>query len=43
MIEGAEQIEVSFSNQDTLEAKLVGSDPSTDLAVVRVDDELARV
>ena len=36
VIEGGDQIEVSFSNQDTLEAKLVGSDPSTDLAVVRV-------
>jgi S1-C subfamily serine protease len=37
VIEGGDQIEVSFSNQDTLEAKLVGSDPSTDLAVLRVD------
>jgi S1-C subfamily serine protease len=36
VIEGAEQIEVSFSNQDTLRATLVGSDPSTDLAVLRV-------
>jgi S1-C subfamily serine protease len=37
VIEGGDQIEVSFSNQDTLKAKLVGSDPSTDLAVVRVE------
>ncbi|MBA3244434.1 MAG: trypsin-like peptidase domain-containing protein [Actinobacteria bacterium] len=37
VIEGAETIEVSFSNQDTLDAKLVGSDPSTDLAVLRVE------
>ncbi len=37
VIEGADQIEVSFSNQDTLTAKLVGSDPSTDLAVHRVE------
>lgn len=37
VIEGGDQIEVSFSNQDTLEAKLVGSDPSTDLAVLRVE------
>ena len=36
VIEGAEQIEVSFSNQDTLRATLVGSDPSTDIAVLRV-------
>jgi S1-C subfamily serine protease len=37
VIEGADTIEVSFSNQDTLSAKLVGSDPSTDLAVLRVE------
>jgi len=37
VIEGADQIEVSFSNQDTLRATLVGSDPSTDLAVLRVE------
>jgi S1-C subfamily serine protease len=36
VIEGAEQIEVSFSNRDTLSAKIVGSDPSTDIAVLRV-------
>jgi S1-C subfamily serine protease len=37
VIEGGDEIHVSFSNQDTLEAKLVGSDPSTDLAVLRVE------
>jgi S1-C subfamily serine protease len=37
VIEGAGQIRVSFSNRDTVEAELVGTDPSTDLAVVRVD------
>lgn len=37
VIEGADEIEVSFSNQDTLDATLVGSDPSTDLAVLQVD------
>ena len=36
VIEGADQIEVSFSNQDTLRATVVGSDPSTDIAVLRV-------
>ena len=36
VIEGADEIEVSFSNQDTLSATLVGSDPSTDIAVLRV-------
>jgi S1-C subfamily serine protease len=37
VIEGAAEIEVSFSNQKTYNADLVGSDPSTDLAVLRVD------
>jgi S1-C subfamily serine protease len=37
VIEGADQIEVSFSNRDTMRATLVGSDPSTDIAVLRVD------
>ncbi|MBA2385127.1 MAG: trypsin-like peptidase domain-containing protein [Actinobacteria bacterium] len=37
VIEGADVIEVSFSNQDTLDAKLVGVDPSTDIAVLRVE------
>ena len=37
VIEGGDSIEVSFSNQDTLQAKLVGSDPSTDLAILRVE------
>jgi S1-C subfamily serine protease len=36
VIEGADRIEVSFSNQDTLAATVVGSDPSTDIAVLRV-------
>jgi S1-C subfamily serine protease len=36
VIEGADEIEVSFSNQDTLSASIVGSDPSTDIAVLRV-------
>jgi S1-C subfamily serine protease len=38
VIEGASEIEVSFSNQDTLSATLVGEDPSTDLAVLKVDE-----
>ena len=37
VIQGADQIRVSFSNRDTVEAQLVGSDPSTDLAVLQVD------
>ena len=37
VIRGADAIEVSFSNQDTLDARLVGVDPSTDLAVLKVE------
>ena len=37
VVEGATKIKVSFSNRDTVEANLVGTDPSTDLAVLQVD------
>jgi S1-C subfamily serine protease len=37
VVQGADQIRVSFSNRDTVEAQLVGTDPSTDLAVLQVD------
>ena len=36
VIEGARSIQVSFSNQDTVKATVVGTDPSTDLAVLDV-------
>ncbi|MFO7573073.1 MAG: trypsin-like peptidase domain-containing protein [Gaiellaceae bacterium] len=39
VVRDASQIRVSFSNQDTVEAKLVGTDPSTDLAVLQVDTD----
>jgi S1-C subfamily serine protease len=35
--EGANKIEVAFTNGDTKAAKIVGTDPSTDLAVLKVD------
>jgi S1-C subfamily serine protease len=37
VIDGADEIEVSFSNQDTVKATVVGTDPSTDLALLEVD------
>ena len=37
VIDGATSIKVRFSNDDTLTATLVGSDPSTDLALLDVD------
>jgi S1-C subfamily serine protease len=39
VVDGARDIEVSFSNRDSVEARLVGKDPSTDLAVLKVDVE----
>ncbi len=36
VVEGADNIRVSFSNQDTVQAKVVGTDPTTDLAVLQV-------
>jgi S1-C subfamily serine protease len=39
VIDGADSIEVSFSNRDTISATLVGSDPSSDLAVLQVDTD----
>ena len=37
VIEGADQVEVSFSNGEKMDADVVGRDPSTDIAVLRVD------
>jgi S1-C subfamily serine protease len=37
VVEGAADIEVSFSNNDSLKAMVVGTDPSTDIAVLKVD------
>jgi S1-C subfamily serine protease len=37
VIEGGDRISVSFSNRDTVDAKIVGTDPATDLAVLEVE------
>ena len=37
VVQGASSIEVSFSNRETVSAKIVGTDPSTDLALLKVD------
>ena len=37
VIDGAQEIEVNFSGDDRVPAKVVGSDPSTDLAVLEID------
>ena len=36
VIEGAKTVNVSFSNGDNVKAHIVGSDPSTDIAVLQV-------
>jgi putative serine protease PepD len=41
VVEGANEVTVSFSNRDTVKAEVVGTDPSTDLAVLRVDTSAA--
>ena len=37
VVRDAGAVTVSFSNRDTVEAEIVGTDPSTDLAVLRVE------
>lgn len=37
VVEGAEKIEVTFADETVVEAELVGADPDSDLAVIRVD------
>ena len=37
VIDGAQQVEVNFSGDDRVLARVVGSDPSTDLAVLEID------
>jgi S1-C subfamily serine protease len=37
VVENADSVEVSFSNNESMKARVVGVDPSTDLAVLKVD------
>src|SRR5919202_1234333 len=37
VVEGARKVEVSFSSNDQIKAKVVGVDPSTDIAVLMID------
>jgi S1-C subfamily serine protease len=37
VVEGADEVEVSFSNGEEMDAAVIGNDPSTDIAVLKVD------
>ena len=37
VVQGAENIEITFNNRKVFPAKIVGTDPSTDLALLKVD------
>jgi serine protease Do len=39
VIEGADQIEIEFFSGDRLDAKLVGTDPKTDIALLKVESD----
>jgi serine protease Do len=39
VIEGADEIKIEFYSGDTLDAKLVGTDPKTDIALLKVESE----
>jgi S1-C subfamily serine protease len=42
VVEGASKVEVSFSGNEEMPATVVGSDPSTDIAVLRIKDAPSR-
>jgi S1-C subfamily serine protease len=37
VVEGANSVQVSFSNNESMKAKVIGNDPATDIAVLKVD------
>jgi S1-C subfamily serine protease len=37
VVSGASKVQVSFSSQDQISARVVGSDPSTDISVLKID------
>lgn len=39
VIEGADEIEINFANGDALSAKLIGTDPKTDIALLKLTEE----
>jgi serine protease Do/serine protease DegQ len=39
VVDGADKIQISLFNEDSLDAEIVGSDAATDIAVIKVDPE----
>ena len=39
VIDGADQIQIEFFNRDTLDAEVVGTDPTTDIALLKVESD----
>lgn len=39
VVEGADRIQITLLNEDTLDAEVIGSDPETDIAVLQVDPD----
>lgn len=39
VIEGSEELEVTLNNQRKFSAKVIGTDPSTDIAVIKIDEK----
>jgi S1-C subfamily serine protease len=42
VVEGAKKVQVSFSDEEQMEATVVGSDPSTDIAVLKIQGAMSR-
>lgn len=39
VVEGAEELEVTLNNQRKVNAKVIGTDPSTDIAVIKIEEK----
>ena len=39
VVEGASEIQVTLNNNKTFDAKLIGTDPATDVAIIKIDAE----
>jgi S1-C subfamily serine protease len=42
VVEGAKKVQVSFSDEEQMDARVVGSDPSTDIAVLKIQGAMSR-